>query len=97
MSGEQKKNLDNLFQLAVLANFAENLEGEEEEETKQRRVWVKDWIGRRQQRVPLFNELECEDREKFFADFRLYPEDFNQLLSRCHFKYVFIDLVEISL
>jgi hypothetical protein len=82
MSDEDQENLDNLFKLGVLAELAEELEDAEEEERAKRRVWVKDWIGRRKQHIPLFNELASEDKEKFFADFRLYPEDFDQLLSR---------------
>ncbi len=71
---------DDLIYLADLAHLAEELE--EEEEDVRDRVWIRDWVGRREDHVPLYSEVSAEDREKFFANFRLYPEDFEKLLSR---------------
>ena len=69
--------------LAHLAILAEELEQEEDQpRPKKRRVWVKNWVARRTKDVPLFREIRLEDREKFLTDFRLYPEEFDLLLSR---------------
>ncbi len=75
--------MDDLTDLANLACLAEELEDyEEEEDEKRDKVWVRSWVGRRGDNVPLYVEVESEDREKFFANFRLYPEDFDKLLAR---------------
>ena len=70
-----------LLKLFVLAQVADEME-KMEKQSKEKRLWVRDWVGRRKDQVPLYAELQSEDREKFFADFRLYPEDFEQLLQR---------------
>ncbi len=67
----------------MMAKVAEKIQEEEAKETDEdRRIWIRDWIARRQTEVPLFAEVQSEDREKFFSDFRLYPEDFEKLLVR---------------
>jgi len=81
MSKRQK--LAKLFALAKIADEMTELE----EQTKEKRKWVRDWVARRKEEVPLFAELQSEDREKFFADFRLYPEEFDQLLQRCSVNF----------
>ena len=77
----KKQKLVKLFALAQIADEMEKLEKQE----KVQRKWVRDWVARRKEEIPLFAELQSEDREKFFADFRLFPEDFEQLLHR-YFK-----------
>ena len=75
--------MDDLMDLGNLAHLAEELEEEEDDEDEMRdRVWVRSWVGRRGDNVPLYTEVHWEDREKFFANFRLYPEDFDKLLAR---------------
>ena len=74
----KKQKLIKLFALAQIADEMEKLE----EQEKVQRKWVRDWVARRKEEIPLFVELRSEDREKFFADFRLFPEDFEQLLHR---------------
>ena len=74
----KKQKLVKLFALAQIADEMEKLE----EQEKVQRKWVRDWVARRKEEIPLFVELRSEDREKFFADFRLFPEDFEQLLHR---------------
>ena len=74
----KKQKLIKLFALAQIADEMEKLQNQD----KEKRKWVRDWIGRRKVEVPLFAELQAEDRDKFFADFRLYPEEFEQLLHR---------------
>ena len=74
-------NQEAFFELARLAFLAEELE-EAEEPQRKKRLWVKKWVGRRDVEVPLFQEISREDRAKFLTDFRLYPEDFDQLLAR---------------
>ena len=76
----KKQKLVKLFALAQIADEMVKLENQEKD--KKKRKWVRDWVARRKQEVPLFAELQSEDREKFFADFRLYPEDFELLLRR---------------
>ena len=82
MATSKTKALKKLYQLATVAQIAEEMEKLEKEDQKEKRVWVRPWISRRQKEVPLFTEVETEDREKFFADFRLYPEEFDNLLHR---------------
>ena len=77
----KKQKLIKLFALAKIADEMEKLDSQETQD-KERRKWVRDWIGRRKVEVPLFAELQAEDRDKFFTDFRLYPEEFEQLLHR---------------
>ena len=74
----------NFLELALLARLAEEVEEEEEngEPRKKKRIWVKDWVSRRGLEVPLYREIREEDREKFKANFRISPEDFDVLLAR---------------
>ena len=81
MTDHQKESLNKLFQLGLLAEMAEKLE-EEKKKKKRRRIWIREWIGRREPEIPLFMEIQNEDHEKFYSDFRLYPNDFEQLLQR---------------
>jgi len=81
MSLFQNIQLQNFAQVAGLALVADELE-EEEPKEKKKRLWVRNWIARRPIEVPLFQEVQVEDREKFFSDFRFYPEDFQILLER---------------
>ena len=74
-------NQEAFFELARLAFLAEELE-EAEEPQRKKRLWVKKWVSRRDVEVPIFKEIQVEDRAKFLADFRLYPEDFDKLLAR---------------
>ena len=74
-------NFLNLLRLGYLGCLAEELK-KEEDSKEEKRIWVRDWIAQRQDHIPLFRQIETEDREKFFADFRLYPEHFDQLLMR---------------
>ena len=71
-----------LAQLAALGTVALQLMDSDEEEEPTRRLWVRDWVARRENSIPLFKEIETEDKEKFFVDFRLYPDDFDKLLAR---------------
>ena len=82
MSRNWDKIYEEFLRLGHLAAWAEELEEEEESRIKRRRIWVKEWVSRRQIHVPLFKEIQHEDREKFLSNFRLYPEEFDQLLSR---------------
>ena len=81
MSLFQNIQLQNFAQVAGLALVADELE-EEEPKEKKKRLWVRNWIARRPIEVPLFQEVQVEDREKFFSDFRFYPEGFQILLER---------------
>ena len=86
MSDEMNRtNFQNLLRLGHLACLAQDLE-DEEDDKEEKRIWVRDWIAHRKDHIPLFRQIETEDREKFFADFRLYPEHFDLLLSRCEIK-----------
>jgi hypothetical protein len=79
----EQENFQRLLELGKLACLAEELEEEEEEEDEEnRRIWVRDWIAKRKDDMPLFKEIATEDRDKFFTDFRLFPEHFEDLLSR---------------
>jgi hypothetical protein len=83
MACNLKAKYKRLIGLAELASLAEDLEEDEREERKGKdRIWVRDWIAKRPTEVPLFVEITTQDHEKFFEDFRLYPEDFEQLLAR---------------
>ena len=74
---------DDLLRLALIAQIASKAEEEEKKNKENRkRMWVREWIGRRPQETVLFAELGEEDPEKFRADFRLYPKDFDKLLNR---------------
>ena len=53
---------------------------------KQKKLWVREWVGRRNDHIPLYKEISAEDREKFFMNFRLYPEHVDVLLSRIQSK-----------
>ena len=75
-------DIQNVIQVAALALIAEELEDEEQRANKKKRLWVRDWVSRRPQEVPLFGEVYKEDRSKFFMDFRMFPEDFEKLLLR---------------
>ena len=68
------ENLATLGQLAILA--------QELCRKKEKRLWRRKWVSRRKLKVPLYHEITMDDRPKFFANFRLYPEEFNQLLTR---------------
>jgi len=81
MSCCQNDQLRVLLQVAGLGLLMEEFE-EEEQKKKKRRLWVRDWIGRRETEVPIFREIHSEDKEKFFSDFRFYPDDFEKLLKR---------------
>ena len=78
----QKKKIINLCKHTIIAGIKEEMEKEMTRETKEKRTWVRDWVARRGEDVPLYKEVATEDREKFFTDFRMYPENFNQLLGR---------------
>jgi hypothetical protein len=80
MACNHKAKYKRLLGLAELASLAEDLE--EEEKKGRDRIWVRDWIAKRPSEVPLFVEITTQDQDKFFEDFRLYPEDFEQLLAR---------------
>ena len=82
MSQNRREKFRKLVKLARLAALAEQLEEEEENTNNKRRLWVRDWIAKRQDQVPVFKEVEVEDRVKFFTNFRLFPEDFDTLLTR---------------
>ncbi len=56
MSSRANK-LARLGKLAHLARLAEIVEQEEAENQKKERIWVRDWIGRRKQTVPLFKVI----------------------------------------
>ena len=73
-------NQEAFFELARLAFLAEELE-EAEEPQRKKRLGVKKWVRRRDVEVPLIQEISQEDRAKFLINFRLYPEDFDQLLA----------------
>ena len=53
---------------------------------KPKKLWLREWVNRRNDHIPLYEEISVEDREKFFMNFRLYPEHFNKLLSRIELK-----------
>ena len=75
--------LEDLAMLGQLAILAQELC-----QKKKKRLWRRKWVSRRKKSVPLYHEITTEDREKFFANFRLYPEEFNQLLTRFeHFQF----------
>ena len=74
-------NQEAFFELARLAFLAEELE-EAEEPQRKKRLGVKKWVRRRDVEVPLIQEISQEERAKFLTNFRLYPEDFDQLLAR---------------
>lgn len=80
MSNDNLKKLQKLSKLGKLAILAGKLD--EDEKKKKKRRWVRDWVARRQTEVPLFLEIQDEDPEKFFTNFRLNPQDFYQLLHR---------------
>ena len=70
-----------LAQLAELAELAENQETFENE-PKQKRKWMRTWIRRRTENVPLYAEITDCDPEKFYANFRFSPDEFEVLLNR---------------
>ena len=79
----QNSKLLKLAKLGKLGSLAKKLQEEElKKKRKKKRLWVRDWVGRRQQDVPLYSEIEAEDQGKFLVNFRLKPQDFANLLSR---------------
>ena len=80
MADMRLARLRRLAKLGQLASLAAQLE--EESKPKKKRIWVQDWIGRRPDEVPLFTEIQMEDEEKFFTNFRLSPLEFGKLLQR---------------
>lgn len=81
MSFAQNVQLQTLVQIGCLGLMLEELE-DGEKKKKKKRLWVRDWVGRRPNEVPIFREIHSEDEEKFFSDFRFYPRDFEKLLQR---------------
>ena len=78
----KKKQIFNLCKQTIIAGIKEEMALEQNKGIKEKRLWVRDWVARRKEDVPLYKELATEDREKFFSDFRMYPESFDQLLAR---------------
>ena len=78
---ERFGRLAKLAELAELAEVADDHE-KAESERPNRRKWVRDWIARRGEEIPLFKEIKGEDVDKFYADFRFMPTDFEVLLNR---------------
>ena len=75
--------LRKLAKLGQLGSLAMKLQEEGHKKAKKKkRLWVRDWVSRRQQEVPLYTEIEAEDQDKFLTNFRLNPQDFGSLLSR---------------
>ena len=76
-----QEQAEDLLRIALIAQIASKAE-EEEKKQNRKRIWVREWIGRRPDEAILFSELQDEDPEKFRNDFRLFPEDFDKLLLR---------------
>jgi hypothetical protein len=70
--------------LALLGELAEFAERQEAMEIKQRpkNLWIRPWIQIRPEVVPLYMEIQENNPEKFYANFRFTPDDFKILLSR---------------
>ena len=81
-----KSSIEDLARLGQLAYLAHQIH----QNSRKKRLWARRWISKRPKNVPLYREITVEDRQKFFANFRLYPEEFNQLLSRLPFKILFV-------
>jgi len=86
MSRQEK--LTKLLKLSKIAQIVSEAEESGREQEKKRRIWVREWVGRRKEEAPLLVEVQNEDPEKFFSDFRLYPEDFEKLLTRYYQREV---------
>ena len=82
MSSDEDIDLQDLVNLASLGKIGKLLKGRKLKNRKRKRLWVKPWVGRRANTVQLYEEISLEDRDKFFVNFRLYPEDFDKLLQR---------------
>ena len=84
MENSKLRKLAKLAKLGKLGSLAMKLqeEGNKKAKKKKKRLWVRDWVSRRQQEVPLYTEIEAEDQDKFLTNFRLNPQDFGSLLSR---------------
>ena len=82
MQNSKVQKLAKLAKLGKLGSLAKKLQDEAHSKKKKKRLWVRDWVGRRQQEVPLYSEIEAEDQNKFLTNFRLNPQDFGNLLSR---------------
>ena len=78
-----QEQAEDLLRIAIIAQMASKAEEEEKKvKQKRKRIWVREWIGRRPDEAILFSELRDEDPEKFRTDFRLDPKDFDKLLLR---------------
>ena len=75
------KNIQKLALLGELAEIAEIQEASEKKE-KQKRQWIRPWVQRRPHNVPLYDEIQENDPDKFYANFRFSPDDFKILLNR---------------
>jgi hypothetical protein len=49
---------------------------------KVKRLWVRQWVSERPDEVGLYRQLQIEDPAKFFANFRMSPAVFEELLDR---------------
>jgi hypothetical protein len=49
---------------------------------KVKRLWVREWVLERPDEVPLYRQLQVEDPAKFFANFRMSPAVFEEILDR---------------
>jgi hypothetical protein len=82
-----------------LGELAEIAERQEAVERKQKHLWIRPWIIVRPEVVPLYKEIQENDPEKFYANFRFSPDDFKILLSRylltklIAIKYIFACIV----
>ena len=90
MTDMRLARLRRLTKLGQLASLAAQLE--EESKPKKKRVWVRDWIGRRPDEVLLFTEIQMEDEENFFANFRLSPLEYKNFFSSKY--HAFLRLIE---
>jgi hypothetical protein len=78
---QKKKKIISLCKEAIIAGIKEEMEVEDNI-PKKKRKWIRDWVARRGEYVPIYKEVETEDRTKFFGDFRMFPDEFDQLLTR---------------
>jgi hypothetical protein len=86
MSSGEDVDLHDLHILSTLGKIGKKLKNKVNKRRKVKRIWVKPWVLRRTDTVQLYDEIFTEDREKFFANFRLYPEDFQKLYTKIEHK-----------
>ena len=60
----KRRRLAKLVKLAMLAQLAEDIERNEE---RQARLWVRDWIARRQDTIPLVQVLFLRTLKKYLV------------------------------